>query len=468
MRMILSMVLGIHMAACMTDASADLAGAEDPEAAVQAPTTANAVGSGLRQEIYVLRAGQNGYDVFAALQAGQTPKSLGLQPAQGLTVLTPTLEDFERKVLAQSAQATVDWDTPIAIGECIASAPQDTVHVSDRHNVCTWGSFLYTQFLDEEPTGAAEFKLELIGRAGYGSEFSSRHIHFTESISDVDFIAAFETEAELWTNPDLRCIPVSGSNPCEVAESAFQRDTFSGWKLKTLNGPKTWTFSIHTSAGGGQAPGDVSKAEFFGSFTIVAPPGQLPPVQSVSLDGINMRWDHASYLSGGMERDGAAIFDYIQPLVYHLTGQGVDEVAAHIKQALDEPGTTIPPDPDKFIPGGDPQHPLHRLYRHYSLNNNFRYQFNRQDATRWCESPRPPGQQCDEFPFAATYEGAAKWFYEGTSPRAFSAQLVNKEQNGIAGNIEQSFFLNNRVLDPGYDGNFHPTELDSFYLKIEP
>src|SRR5262249_4176240 len=107
---------------------------------------------GLRQEIYVLGPHQSGHDVFAALQAGQTPESLGLRPAQDLSLLTPTLEDFERKVLAQSAQATVDWDTPIAIGECTVSVLPDEIHVSDRHNVCFWTTLLYTQFLDEEPT----------------------------------------------------------------------------------------------------------------------------------------------------------------------------------------------------------------------------------------------------------------------------------------------------------------------------
>jgi len=41
----------------------------------------------------------------------------------------------------------------------------------------------------------------------------------------MNFIDAFQADAELWVNPDLRRIPVLGSNPCEVEQSAFQKDT---------------------------------------------------------------------------------------------------------------------------------------------------------------------------------------------------------------------------------------------------
>ncbi|MGQ5640796.1 MULTISPECIES: NucA/NucB deoxyribonuclease domain-containing protein [unclassified Streptomyces] len=252
----------------------------------------------------------------------------------------------------------------------------------------------------------------------------------------------------------------------------MQKDTVFDWKLSTVERMKTWSFNVTNAPGAGTVRDDVSKGTFIGDFTAIAPPGYDPPEVTVMGigDQINMRWDHASNLARGANRDGAAIFDYIQPLVYHLTGQGIDEVAEHVQFALQHAGSTIPSEPTKFIPGGDLDHPLHRPYRHYSLVNNFRYVHNGRDARKWCKSPRPAGQECDEYPFAATYEGAAKWFYEkGSDPNAFSVKLVDASQNGRAGNeVNKQFFWNYRVLDPGYDADFHPTDLDSFYMKIEP
>ena len=63
-----------------------------------------------------------------------------------------------------------------------------------------------------------------------------------------------------------------------------------------------------------------------------------------------------------------------------------------------------------------------------------------------CEGPaRPltlPGQSCDEYPPAATYEGAYFVGLSRTSQRA-----INAGQNSLAGSYMSAFFALNRVID---------------------
>jgi hypothetical protein len=200
------------------------------------------------------------------------------------------------------------------------------------------------------------------------------------------------------------------------------------------------------------------------------PPGYTDPDQGkpLTMPNLDLRWDNASYVKTGEDSDGAGIFDQIPPLTYDLHGQGTDQVARHIQDAIVTPDSTIPKEPpghSKSLPGYM-LHPLHRLYAKYSLpRSQMRYDRNRYLATKQC-GPRH-GDECDEYPMTSTYEGAAKAEYEPYSdPYAYSVRLVNKTQNGTAGTVAKLFYSYYRVLDPGYDVNNHPRNWDSFYMQI--
>ena len=56
--------------------------------------------------------------------------------------------------------------------------------------------------------------------------------------------------------------------------------------------------------------------------------------------------------------------------------------------------------------------------------------------------------QCDEFPFASTYEGSARWRYDGAQYRNwYSVQWVNTAQNLEAGRELAAWYRNQRILD---------------------
>lgn len=168
-----------------------------------------------------------------------------------------------------------------------------------------------------------------------------------------------------------------------------------------------------------------------------------------------MRFDSAYYLApqSPNARMGS-IFDRAEPgFEYDISNAAVTGVAKHIKAALTNPGATIPAAAGKKIPGAISD-PIHRLAKGAGAAQKKRYNQNRNTTRAFCASPamppRPAGEavQCDEFPFASTYEGSARWRYDGAQYRNwYSVQWVNRTQNEEAGRELGAWYLNQRILD---------------------
>ncbi|WP_162834397.1 NucA/NucB deoxyribonuclease domain-containing protein [Amycolatopsis circi] len=118
------------------------------------------------------------------------------------------------------------------------------------------------------------------------------------------------------------------------------------------------------------------------------------------------------------------------------------EYAAHLRQALDAPDTTFPPEPHpKLIPGkyfyGDSTKPgLHRIPEGETGPN-------RAEKDKACPkipTPHDPDEQCDEYPFASTMEGAASPVWD------FSVKYIDGRQNGRGGNDLQALYQSSRIL----------------------
>jgi hypothetical protein len=87
-------------------------------------------------------------------------------------------------------------------------------------------------------------------------------------------------------------------------------------------------------------------------------------------------------------------------------------------------------------------HPLHRTTNQALQNANRRVA---------CRVPRPPnseGQTCDEYPFAATHEGASK------NPD-YSCHFLNGDNNSKEGSFRKAYLNSQRVL-----------ERDAFWVKV--
>jgi hypothetical protein len=179
-----------------------------------------------------------------------------------------------------------------------------------------------------------------------------------------------------------------------------------------------------------------------------------------------IRCDSATYFSG---RPKACIFHDVLPhLQYALTdadgsNSAVHGVAQHIQEAFTYPNATYPLkiDGDKNIPGNYDRHTdTDYLERVPYDGPDWRANGAVKDAA--CQRrgdyidtglPTPPGdgEQCDEYPFATTVQGAAHPYWD------FSVKAVPTTENGAAGLALQAYYRDDRILY--YDG-------DLFYVQI--
>ncbi|WIX85695.1 hypothetical protein [Amycolatopsis sp. DG1A-15b] len=160
------------------------------------------------------------------------------------------------------------------------------------------------------------------------------------------------------------------------------------------------------------------------------------------------RCDAAEYVNGG-----ACIYHDIDAKIrYPLTGGGVDDVAAHIKKAQDDPEHTYPGGVGTVIPGKPGDKPLTRLYPKMDDESGKYYEQNNTIAKDTCFRYEPieyaldPTKQCDEYPFRSTWEGAnfTRWY-----PNAawkYSAKMVNGKQNGLAGSQLGGWYKRDNIL----------------------
>ncbi|MBB4893370.1 hypothetical protein FHS39_002401 [Streptomyces olivoverticillatus] len=133
------------------------------------------------------------------------------------------------------------------------------------------------------------------------------------------------------------------------------------------------------------------------------------------------------------------------------------ESAKHIWEAQYYPDLTLPPAKVKDIPGSiESRRPLNRLY---GKKEN---EYNRAKSVAACGkwygkgySSQNGGQECDEYPFASTYEGS--WTAD-QNPKAgshFSVRTIPSADNRKGGSDLEEFYRDNRILDH-----------DAFYVKV--
>ncbi|WP_327686229.1 NucA/NucB deoxyribonuclease domain-containing protein [Streptomyces sp. NBC_00467] len=104
--------------------------------------------------------------------------------------------------------------------------------------------------------------------------------------------------------------------------------------------------------------------------------------------------------------------------------EGADAEAAHIRQAFLVPQDTKPYMSAKKVPGQTAKDPLHRTVDSKRIDKN------RAAAVKQCKRYWGPNytngdKECDEYPFASTYEGAAEPEYDPEVTKFnFSAKLA--------------------------------------------
>ncbi|GAA1823270.1 hypothetical protein GCM10009682_49470 [Luedemannella flava] len=186
-----------------------------------------------------------------------------------------------------------------------------------------------------------------------------------------------------------------------------------------------------------------------------------------------IRCDSATYYRG--DPKACVFYDVIPHLTYSTADPAVKGVAEHIRDAQNNPNGTDPrvsPPRDKRIPGkflDDASAPaLHRI-----ANSDPQYNENRDHKDGACYGRGPvrdqyaglglwpdntptTGNDCDEYPFRSTREGAASRARLGEAGWDFSVRAVDSKQNQLAGSRLNKYYRSDRIL----------YNTDDFYVNI--
>jgi hypothetical protein len=190
------------------------------------------------------------------------------------------------------------------------------------------------------------------------------------------------------------------------------------------------------------------------SIKLVAPPGWgSKPFTGGDIFMFPPRWDEAGYLPASTA-GGAAVFSVLPTLKYSTAASAPErEAALHIKKAYTTPHLTMPPLATKRLAGQTADEPLTRLY-----HDSTRRKANRVKSVYNCvkyygANYTDGGKECDEFPFASTYQGASGSDHDVLQdPKNFSVMAIDGKSNQAGGNLLAQLYDLNRLIDGPDDG----------------
>jgi hypothetical protein len=242
----------------------------------------------------------------------------------------------------------------------------------------------------------------------------------------------------------LSCLNYFGDASCSNNHSTGYTYSVEEWSV-----PHTFTFLFNTSnsKGGGDKYHNAADGLNYHAMS----QWQMFPGNARSRSWSNatyFRCDRARYIT---KSGGGCVFFQVMPTWQISRSGNAAAVAKHIELALIKPGTgTYPPAPagkKVVIPGSAATgRPLRRLYANY---DEALYNANRTVAINACIAKWGSGYahggkyDCDEYPMAGTYQGAAT---ANGNPLWYSVLPVPSSANRSAGGSWSAFLVANHVL----------------------
>lgn len=440
-----------------------------------APAVSSAANSDdLRVESYVLPVGA-AKPSLEELQSGrgvQRLQELARQAEPGVGLAAETVgpaashtpvsdRDSGTELPAQDERAAPAEPTPTApepartmtFNECKKGLGSDKAFfIKSRFAVCNGASFLQTWVRNNRPVGESMFNVRVVGTIAKNSRTIDFRYYFT------DFETSGTTGAAAMPITTKGSIPKSWPAGARYTRGGNKPGTKTFAELKALR-----TFHETVTA----KPGQGSSGATDLLFAVYEPVISYSPPAGWTLTGalggklfmLAPRWETATYLAnstggGNPEKKGAATFSYVPTLTLSAKEGALERAEAqHIRQAFLNPQDTKPYMSAKKVPGQTAKDPLHRTV---SAKRN---EDNRKAAVKQCKrywgSNYTNGgkKECDEYPFASTYEGAAEPDYDADAKKFnFSAKPIAKDDNKAGGLILKSFYAKNRILDGMDDG----------------
>ncbi|MFI7121968.1 hypothetical protein [Amycolatopsis sp. NPDC049868] len=242
------------------------------------------------------------------------------------------------------------------------------------------------------------------------------------------------------------------TSTCDYTQAPIDK-TVAQWMAPGGDEPFSWTVTTATTA----VPADKYHDEYRGSFTftvaqILIGTGGVPNT-SYPIPTEAFRCDSASYASRGSR----CVFTSVIPtMVFDLNDPEYKESSLFIKAAQELQPDILNINPQlrgKKVPGRFNESRLSYLYSGYDVDNSKKG--SRAKIRRVCKASVTTGpytkdangnpRQCDEYPFASTYQNAAK--VAENSNWSFAAKPIAKDANEKGGGMISSWYGREHMLD---------------------
>lgn len=195
-----------------------------------------------------------------------------------------------------------------------------------------------------------------------------------------------------------------------------------------------------------------------GLLVVMESPIQGPDVSSSP--SVLLRCDSASYVRGSK----CVAPDATSVMRFSASDPTLSESSQFIRDAQTDITRTKPGVPGKRVPGVlGTATPLHRLYSAYDVNNDIKASRRRVPKTcrlywgpKYTVGPNGLARECDEYPFATTYENSARVLKTNTV-LDYAVRAIDRDHNRNAGRIYGEWLGVDHILDG-----------DPFYVEIVP
>lgn len=312
------------------------------------------------------------------------------------------------------------------------AALDETGWFRDRYSQCIRRNWIIVVHLNGVPTGYVTAEVTMLG---YGSN-GTREVRYVTFVDDIKKTRADNLILE---TVQIQASIVGCSAPLVDCPVVTSRDALvPAWRLQ-----EDWSISFTSPdvAGGGEQR--VPQTLYQRMWAYSAQPNYVwtPPVD---FGTSRSRYDSASYVGAAK---GAVFPEYKMTFTVDVNDPSQDESAQHILDAQENPSRTFPSWVGKSVPGKT--EPLTRLYTSDGkLKDSNRTKSIATCRTIWGDYDGEV-QQCDEYPFASTYQGAATGAPEPSDLQRYSVRVIDGDDNVHVGRdmLENNFYKTNRVLD---------------------
>ncbi|GAA0414915.1 NucA/NucB deoxyribonuclease domain-containing protein [Streptomyces luteireticuli] len=444
-----------------------------------AATAADPNNDELRAEVYVVPTGTPAPSVDELRDGSGTARlekaaKAAAGPMTALETVGPAAEyapktntpsatpAFSAPTATPAAAARLTYPAParsMSLDECKLNLKGGApFYVKSRFAACTGKGIGVTFWKDRKPVGTSFLNFYIRGSVVKDTD---RQIRFGYDVADFKVTGKPPTSGQMFRInyqmtkiwPESTKVKNGGNMPRGRSFDDLRR-------MK----PAHFLHTAYVDAGHGSGSADLVQAVYAPTIKVELPKPYIGGGTS-QFPLLAPKWDAAKHLKNGKGKGnpalrGAASFSYI-PTLHYSTKAGAPEkgVAEHLKKAFTDPKATKPVNAKKDIPGNDLRRPLHRLLDGDRKKENRKISIP-QCVRYWGKNYTQGGKfECDEFPFASTYEGAAQPKYDRKAMKDnFSVMPVVAKENGDAGTLLLSFYAQYRILD-GAD--------DAFIVKID-